>query len=76
MGSVVERSVDQRVSARDVRVKRYFYGSSSKLYPQWVHIMEVYGVRKAVDMLRQERFLVPKIFSFMHNYLLICLNSR
>ena len=32
-GGVVERSVDQRISARDVRVKQYFYGSTSKLYP-------------------------------------------
>lgn len=37
-GGVVERSVDQRISSRDVRVKQYFYGSTSKLYP---HSFEV-----------------------------------
>jgi len=37
-GGVVERSVDQRISARDVRVKQYFYGSTSKLFP---HSFEV-----------------------------------
>ena len=37
-GGVVERSLDQRISARDIRVKQYFYGSTSKLYP---HSFEV-----------------------------------
>ena len=44
-GGVVERPPDQRIQARDARIKEYFYGPKGNLFP---HSIEV---RNAKDLL-------------------------
>ena len=60
-GGVVERSVDQRISSRDVRVKQYFYGSTFKLYP---HSFEVNSPFDSINFNYSIVYMAP--YKFLH----------